>query len=267
VSVRETRLLSPNALQTTLSVFWNEQLAVEETRNGLVAALPLMYPDGLQVVVNVEPFAPAQAMITDHGRTLMALENAGLNLEPKAKHNHILLEEKKKIFELDQDGFELRKLIALPLDGIDVQLFAESLVSISHLLYRVERRGTQDHVVSNTLQRTFKARSLTPKKGAYLSGKVEPQIKVDFLFEEKKTLAMKAIDVHGRVRDHMEQWGWRWTDLHKQNPDVLRAMVYNPDQQDWDDTSLNIGREVCDLFCPYYETDQINDTLDKLKVA
>ncbi len=260
-------LLSSDALRTTMSAFWDEQLAVEETRNGLVAALPLMYPDGIQITVNIEQFAATQAVITDRGRTLMRLENEGLNLEPRARHNHALLEEKKKVFELDQDGYELRKLIKLPLNGIDVQLFAESLVSIAHLVYRAEARGVQEHIVRNALQRTFKARHLTPKENTWLPGKVADRVPVDFLFEGKHSLAMKTIDVHGRVRDQMEQWGWRWTDLHNGNPDVLRAMVYNPDQQEWDNTSLKIGREVCDLFCPYYETDQINDTLSKLSAA
>jgi len=35
-------------------------------------------------------------------------------------------------------GFELFREIRLPLDGLDVQLFAESLVSIAHLVYRYE---------------------------------------------------------------------------------------------------------------------------------
>ena len=259
--------ISSDVLRHALSSFWNEQLAVEETRNGLVAALPLMYPDGMQVVVNIESFAPAQAMITDRGRTLIALEQGGINLEPRSKHNHALLEEKKKIFDLDQDGYELRKLIRLPLNGIDVQLFAESLVSVSHLVYRAEARGVQEHVVHNALQRTFEAKHLKPKENAFLPGKVVEKIPVDFLFEEKQVMAMKSIDIHGRVRDQMEQWGWRWTDLHNQNPNVLRAMIYNPDQQDWDETSLKIGREVCDLFCPYFESEQISDALTALRAA
>jgi hypothetical protein len=259
--------ISSDVLREALSGFWNEQLAIEESRGGLAAALPLMYPDGMQVTVNIEPFAPAQAMITDRGRTLMALEQGGINLEPRSKHNHALLEEKKKVFDLNQDGYELRKLIRLPLSGIDVQLFAESLVSISHLVYRAEAHGVQEHVVRNALQRTFETKHLKPKENAFLPRKVVDRIPVGFLFEEKRVMAMKPIDIHGRVRDHMEQWGWRWTDLHKQNPDVLRAMIYNPDQQDWDETSLKIGREVCDLFCPYFESGQISDALTALHAA
>lgn len=44
-------------------------------------------------------------------------------------------------------------------------------------------------------------------------------------------------------------------------------MVYNPDEQDWDDTSLAMGREVYDVFCPYHDASEIQRQLKKLKVA
>lgn len=62
---------------------------------------------------------------------------------------------------------------------------------------------------------------------------------------------------------YMEQWGFRWHDLRRRHPKLLRAMVYDPDTQEWDETSLKLGREVCDLFCPYYETAAIHTLLEK----
>lgn len=233
----------------------------------MAIALPLMYPDGWQIIVNIEPFSHATALITDKGRTLMMLDREGLNLDTRAKNNHELLEGKKKVFELDQHGFELRKLVKLPLNGLDIQLFAESLSSISHLIYRNETRGLQENIVRQSLQRSFKVHRFSPKQDVDLSGKVEDRIRVDFLFEKERRLAMKSIDIHDRVKDYMERWAWRWTDLKNQDPDILRAMIYNPDQQDWDETSLKIGREVCDLFCPYFERDQIKDALIRFKAA
>ncbi len=38
-------------------------------------------------------------------------------------------------------------------------------------------------------------------------------------------------------------------------------MIYNPDEQEWDETSLQIGRDVCDLFAPYYDTAMLHDFL------
>lgn len=136
--------LNPDALRSSMAQFWNDQLAVEANgRNGLTAALPLMYPDGWQIVVHLEPFSATHVVITDKGHTLQKLQQAGLNKDARSQQTHRLLEERKKTFELDQQGYELRRLIPFPIQGLDVQLFAESLVSISHLFYRSEPRSVQ----------------------------------------------------------------------------------------------------------------------------
>jgi hypothetical protein len=62
----------------------------------------------------------------------------------------------------------------------------------------------------------------------------------------------------------MEQWGWRWTDLGQQQPTLLSAMVYDPDNQYWDEPALTIGRGVCEIFCPYFDRDAIESGLNKV---
>ncbi len=116
--------------------FYREQTMAETTRRGVTMALPLMFPDGWQVQVHLKPLNKSRAVISDGGRTITMLLENGLRLESKSVLS--LLEERKRTFELVQVGFELQKEIALPLDGLDVQLFAESLVSISHFLFRFE---------------------------------------------------------------------------------------------------------------------------------
>ncbi len=259
--------ISGESVRTAMSAFWQEHLAVDRSGEGWAVSLPLMYPDGLQVGLYIEPFSNAQAMITDRGRTLTFLEEQGVGVDGRARQNQALFEEKRKLFQLDQDGFELRKLIPLPLSGLDVQLFAESLISIAHLVYRREDRGLRQDVVRQSLRRVFNACHLQPKENVSLPGRVGKPIQVDFYFDAKKPMAMKSVDIHDRVKEYMEQWAWRWTDLHTQSPHILRAMIYNPDEQDWDETSLAIGREVCDLFCPYHDTDEIQRQLKKLKAA
>jgi len=61
---------------------------------------------------------------------------------------------------------------------------------------------------------------------------------------------------------YMEQWGWRWTDIKSQNPTLLRCMIYDPDRQEWDDTTTGIANQVCDFFCPYFDTATINRAID-----
>jgi len=261
-------IISPEALRLSLSAFWNEQLTIESNAQGLTAALPLMYPDGWQVVIHIEPFSEGKALITDKGRTLSMLDREGLNLDARARHNYALLEEKKKIFELDQKGFELCRLVALPFNGLDIQLFGESLVSIAHLLYRCESKEVRGNTVGQSLRQSFALDGFHPREGVVLEGKVESVIKVDFLFEkDERQLAMKAIEIRDRVRDYMERWAWRWTDLKHHNAELRCAMVYDMDNQEWDDMSLRIGNEVCDLFLPVHERDRIHDALIRLKVA
>ncbi len=252
-----------------MAQFWNEQLAVEPDGEGLAAALPLMYPDGWQIVVAIEPFSATHVMISDRGRTLQMLEQGGLRLDSRSRQNHALLEERKRVFELDQNGFELRRLLPLPLSGLDIQLFAESLVSISHLAYRNESRMPQAGSVRQSLERTFSLSNLHPSTGHTLAGRVESNIRVDYWFEDKQRLALNCVEVRERfrLRDYMERWAWRWTDVRNHDPDILTAMVYDPDNQDWDDMSLAIGRDVCTFFAPVHDRQQIIEQLRNLKVA
>ncbi|MFZ5494325.1 MAG: hypothetical protein ACOZE5_03180 [Verrucomicrobiota bacterium] len=48
--------------------------------------------------------------------------------------------------------------------------------------------------------------------------------------------------------------GWRWTDLHKKQPRIVRATAQVPDRQDWDATALDIGRSVCEACSPCHES-------------
>lgn len=129
-------LLTPDAVTHALQKFWGEQLRVVQSRDRLTLALPLMNPDGWQVVVSLQPLSATRAVISDRGETLARLDNAGLDLD--AEGTERLLRERLTTFELIADGNELKKEIALPIDGIDIQLFGEALVSIAHLVYRHE---------------------------------------------------------------------------------------------------------------------------------
>ncbi len=262
--------LSPDVLRASMAEFWNDQLAVEtDGGRGLIAALPLMYPDGWQIIVHIEPFSATHVMITDKGHTLQKLQQEGLHIDARSQQTFSLLEERKKAFELEQKGYELCRLIPFPIQGLDVQLFAESIVSISHLVYRCEPRAVQYDVVHQSLQLTFQNANLHPKTGHVIAGRVESAIRVDYWFENQNQLAMKCVEIkeRSRLRDYMERWAWRWTDLRNGNPDIRTAMIYDPDGQNWDDVSLAIGNDVCDLFAPVYERDRIIQRLHELQVA
>lgn len=256
------KLVSPESCREAVYLFWNSQVIAEKTQRGVVMALPLMYPDGWQVQVHIEPISQTRAVITDQGRTLAKLHENGLNFE--AKHTAALLDERKKTFELQQNGFELLREIHLPVEGLDIQLFAESLVSIAHLGYRQEFSTAVESAAEKTLKKVFKERELQPAVNYPLDGEIEKAIRVDYFLQAARPFACQVVKRRGPLLGYVEQWAWRWTDLKNHNPHLLNAMIYDPDKQDWDDTTLSIGRSVCDLFCPYFETTQIHNALDRV---
>jgi len=258
-----TDLLNPNVCRETLAQFWSEQLCVEQTKDGLLVALPLMYPNGIQVTLAIKPLTSHQAILTDRGETVAGLEAAGIDLQ--LPRNSELLIGKIKSFELQQNGLEIQKVIRLPLDGIDVHLFGEALVSLAHLIYRHEMTTPRALHVYNAIRRLLIKYNFNflEHEQAVVAGEVEQRIIVDFLVKERHSVACKTVERRGRMRDYIEQWGFRWWDAKRRNSKLARAMFYDPDNQEWDDESLRIGKNVCEIFLPYFETDGIKTALER----
>ena len=249
--------LTSDSLRVGLRAFWDEQLEIEPTGDGLAIAYPLMYPDGWQLVLEIRQLAPALAIISDGGRTLKQFTDVGLNFDPRAKATHELLNERMAVNGLRQDGFALSKEIASPIDALDVHLFAESLVSIAYLIYRHEPAAETESAADKAVGQMFVSRNVHPKRNFALTGKVETKICLDYYVERRKPLGVQVIRRRGGILDYMEQWAWRWTDLHAAQPNVVRAMVYDPTLQDITPTVQRIGESVCEVFCSYYEAEEL----------
>jgi hypothetical protein len=258
-SVTNVDLVSQS--KNALARFWADTLKIEPTRDGVSIALPLLYPDGLQVVANLRPFAEKTALLTDRGEVLANLTNSGFNLESEIVKK--LITERLQVFDLQRDGLILEKQIRLPIDGLDIQLFGEALVSLAHLIYRHEPENAEESVADRTIQKLFLERGLTPKRNAILEGRVEKRIQVDYFLEGKRGFALEVVKRKHHLVPYMEQWGWRWSDLRTKRPHLIRTMVYDPDNQHWDDTALAIGRSVCEVFCPYFEQEKVQKAISE----
>jgi len=256
-----TNSLIPDCREA-LTRFWGETLDIEPSKNGAVLALPLMFPDGLQVVVRVTPVSATTVLISDGGETLGRLAGAGMNLEAAAIAE--LLGERLAVFEIQRDGWELRKAIPLPIEGVDIQIFAEALVSLAHLIYRHEPEPAVEAVAERTVSRFFAERNLAPRRHFPLEGRLERRISIDYFLEQGAGLAVQVVSRRNQLLPYMEQWGWRWTDLRSRHPGLVRAMVYDPENQPWDEAALSIGRSVCEVFCPYFETERLGEAVDAL---
>jgi hypothetical protein len=246
--------------RTALLRFWNDSFSVEATGDGVAIALPLLYPSGLQVAVSLKPIAETIAILSDRGETLGNLFNSGVSLEGATAEQFI--SDRLRVFDLKRDGLILQKQVSLPPDGLDIHLFGEALVSLAHLIYRYEPEAVEEDVAGRTVHKLFSERALKPRRNFVFEGLVEKRIQIDYYLEGQRGLALEVIKRKGDLLPYMERWGWRWTDLRKNHPQLLRAMVYDPDNQKWESTSLAIGQSVCEVFCPYFDQPTLQNVIE-----
>ncbi len=248
-------ILHPEEFRRALTGFWSEQLTIEQDQNDLVLALPLMLPDGVQIAIEARPIAERRAILSDAGDVLRWLTTRGLNL--KAEANKQWLDERLATFELTRSGYEIFREIPLPVQGLDVHLFGEALVSIAHLVCRHEPQQAIATSAAEQVNRVFLDTGIAYQRNVKLTGTIEEAIEVDYFFEQHAPSAIEIIGKGGRILDTMERWGYRWHDLKHKTPALRAAMIYDPERQTIDATSRRIGEECCELFCAYHETDRI----------
>lgn len=252
--------LSPHILRETLQSFWQDSLEIAQTPRGLEFAVPQSGPDGWQIVLRLELLTATTARLSDSGKTLWHLAQTGQNIEADVTAHRI--RELCDAYQLKHDGWELFRLLTWPTPGAEVHLFIEALVSIAHLAFLHEPAAQTVNVARQTLEKVFRERQIEAKTNQILSGKIEKRIRVDYLVTPYRSLAVQVLGRRGAVTSYMEQWGFRWRDLHDAHPRLLRAMLYDPAVQDIDSTATAIGEAVCDYFGPYDNVTRLHDLLD-----
>jgi hypothetical protein len=135
--------------RTALREFWNDSLEIESSREGIVIALPLMLPDGIQVAIELRQVSSNAAILSDRGEVLSALVGQGLEIE--ASKVQSILAERIATFELERDGWELRKALRFPLRGISIP-FATGILPKFVTLFLVFTFGNRS---SKALEKTL----------------------------------------------------------------------------------------------------------------
>lgn len=253
-------ILRADQLRAALTQFWESALNIEPVRNGLAVALPQTDADGWQLIVEITAGPPGTVRLSDAGRTLGGLIARGQSIDTGTIAGHIdsILRQCK----VERDGFELFRWLPLPLDPVELHVFAEALTAISHLWVLHEPTVRTQDVADQTLRRVFADRDIKYRTGAMLDGKTERRVRVDYLVEEQQPVAFEILRRRRRLLPVMEQWGYRWQDLRKTRPELLPVMLYDPASQEIDEATRAIGEEVCELFCAYDETDRIHALLE-----
>lgn len=213
-----------NTLRASFAQFWKEQLQVEAVPGGLVVSPPLLYSDGWQVAVYLEPLTPTQWRIIDRGSTLGKLLDAGLH--PDQGKPAKTVEQQLSFYGFDRDGLQVERVLRFPFEVAEIQIFAEGLVALSHLLPKLPKEifPQTEGMMEERISSFFYNRRLTPLRRYKLAGRVESEITVDFYLEGSKPLALQPVNRTRNLLPYMEQWGWRWTDLKNRHPNMIRAM-------------------------------------------
>lgn len=251
----------PDQLRASMLDFWRGALEIAVTADGLECAVPQSYPDGWQIVLKFELLTPGVVRLSDGGKTLWQLAQTGQNLEADATAAR--LREILGAFKIERDGWTLSRAVHWPAAGEEVHLFTEALVSVAHLGYLHDPVSKPSNVARQTVEKVFRERKVEFLTNHRLEGRVEKRIEVDYFAVPKRPLAIQVLGRRGAVTGYMEQWGFRWRDLHDAAPNLLRVMLYDPAVQDVDSTAAAIGQSVCDYFGPYHETNRLHAVIDQ----
>lgn len=252
--------LTQEQIRNALQFFWNDALQIEALPNsGYALAMPLSFPDGWQIIVELRDRTPQGVKVTDRGRTLGWLAQHGQNVETDGLTGN--LDRICREYHLQRDGWELFRWLPLPIQGIDLHVFSEGLAAVAFLNYLHKPAGEVPDVADKTLSRVFSERKLDAKRNVALKGKTEREVRVDYLVSLQRPVAFEILRRKGSPISVMEQWGYRWTDLKKVSPSLMPVMLFDPVVQEIDNASRAIGEEVCSLFCAYNETERIHQVL------
>lgn len=254
--------LGADDLRSLLTDFWNSILEVKETPQGFLFTMPVSYPDGWQVVLELKRVTPNTWLLSDRGQTLIWLIGQGHNLRTEAMQSHLKRLCNEHYFQLD-DGV-LSRHMNWPLAADDVHVFAEGVAAIARLDFLNEHRVLEEDVARHTVQRILQDAHLSHQVNYKLTITPERIIAVDFYVEQKRPAAIRILKTKTDLAGTMEKWCFRWRELKRLNPGLAPIMLFDRTTQTIDAYSSQIAQTECALFCGYDETDRIHSSLRAL---
>lgn len=125
------KILTPDNFRRELGAFWDSILEIEPISDGLAFTMPLAYPDGWQIVLELTQKTPKGFLLSDQGKTLSWLTSRGHNISTDAMRAHLQRYQAEHFLE-EKNGVLFRWL-STPLEPADIQVFAEGLAAIARL--------------------------------------------------------------------------------------------------------------------------------------
>lgn len=219
--------LNETDLRAGMSAFWNESLSVKPYGGGLCWTMPVMMPDGVQVVLRAKEITPGKVILSDGGDTLSWLMMRGLQAE-NGGFIEELLQERCEFFGFRIRGASLEKVLSLPLPPEEIQIFAEGLASVAHLIYRQDRVVQEDSVAVAQIEGALYANKVKFVRRKEIPISQKRRVSVDFYFEAaERERIIKTFDQKSRQLDVVDLWARRWSLLKKSHERMDMAMVYD----------------------------------------
>lgn len=259
----ENKSLSADTLRQQLTSFWDETLEIEPTSQGLAFTMPVCYPDGWQVVLEISQQTPKGFRLSDGGKTLAWMHGQGQNIHTDAMSAH--MDRLCAEHHLDEEQGVFFRWIEAPIDPTDIQVFAEGLAAIARLEILNEHRIAEEDVADATVRRVFSDAGLQPRYKHRLNITPERKVAVDYFIEQRRPLAIQLLRTKTDLAGTMEKWGFRWHELKRNYNGLAPVMLYDRNTQDIDSYSRHIGETECELFCGYDETDRIHHVLESTR--
>lgn len=253
--------LNETELRAGMSAFWNDALSVKPYGGGLCWTMPVMLPDGVQVVLRAREVTPGKVVLSDGGETLQWLAMRGLQAE-NGGFVEELLRERCAFFGFEINGAALEKVLSLPLPPEEVQIFAEGLASVAHLIYRQERIFQDESVAVAQIQGALYANKVKFVRRKEIPVSPKRKISVDFYFEAaERERVIKAFDQKSRQLDVVDLWARRWALLKNAHERMDMAMVYDEHVFQPVDEVRELAAELAAPCVPAHRVEDLGDFL------
>lgn len=238
--------------------FWKEQMQCTVEKNALHIAYPLLDPTGWQLSFSIYKNPTSRVYtISDNGKCISFLKD---NKAYGDKVKELIIHKCEFYGFRDVNKELILETLTIP-SSMQIQLFAEGLMAIYHLIYRHDETGVQINKAKRNFEAVLKHSQFKYQKNYHINGHIIKDIQVDYMIESHKKIVCKITENKTDLHNYMERWAWRFDQIKQANKDTITMMIFNPNIGKWDDYCLNIGQNTCDAFLPYNNSSDIKKFL------
>ena len=254
-------MITKEEIREGLLGFLGNVFSIENTSKGYAVAMPALMADGWQVTFLVEQVAADTILLSDAGRTISWLEMRGINSQSDIVSS--LFHEKVLMFQAECPDGVLKKLTTPQNLFLDMQLFAELIASLSHLIFRFNPSVANQRTAYQCVDELVVGLGLPCDRKAHLKAASGRDLVVDFCVSRSglPSRLLQTVDARTKSEDLIEIWGYRLNDIVDFYQEVCAAIIYNEDFCHPKPFLHEIMNSRKGKLFPYHRQDEIADFL------